>query len=416
LFVGGVVTAIAILGFKRLAQFASVASPWLLAMFLAGGIATLPYLASQVEGVDSISSFADFWKIAGAEIWRGETATGETGIGFWHVAFFAWICNLAMHIGLSDMAILRYAKRVSYGFYSAFGMYLGHYLAWIGAGIMGAAAAHALNQPLVELDAGAVAFYSLGICGAIAVVIAGWTTSNPTMYRAGLALQAVTPGWPRWAVTLAAGAVTTVIACSPFVFTQLLNFVGIYGLLLMPIGTIVFVEHWIFPKIGLARHWASRKGMLFNWPALVSWAVAIGVCSALWLGEVLHLFFQLIPAWIITAVLYTALSVVAGAGKVAIEQGSESDASLEAQETENDSSPVDQQDDHPQNPVLYWGLLGISVMALALCVILPVWVFTQGQQEFQANFEWVKSALIWLTVIYFVSGTVWAYTSGKNKA
>ena len=32
--------------------------------------------------------------------------------------------------------------------------------------------------------------------------------------------------------TLAAGAVTTVIACFPFVFTRLLDFVGLYGLLL----------------------------------------------------------------------------------------------------------------------------------------------------------------------------------------
>ena len=47
--------------------------------------------------------------------------------------------------------------------------------------------------------------------GAVAVVIAGWTTSNPTLYRAGLALQAVTPNWPRWAVTLVAGASQDVI-------------------------------------------------------------------------------------------------------------------------------------------------------------------------------------------------------------
>ena len=51
--------------------------------------------------------------------------------------------------------------------------------------------------------------------GALAVVIAGWTTANPTLYRAGLALQVVTPNWPRWVVTLIAGAVTTLMACSP---------------------------------------------------------------------------------------------------------------------------------------------------------------------------------------------------------
>ena len=53
---------------------------------------------------------------------------------FWHIVTFAWIANLGMHIGLTDMAMLRYAKNSWYGFYSAFGMYLGHYVAWIGAG------------------------------------------------------------------------------------------------------------------------------------------------------------------------------------------------------------------------------------------------------------------------------------------
>jgi hypothetical protein len=59
-------------------------------------------------------------------------------LGFWHITFFAWFCNLAMHLGLSDMAVFRYARHWSYGFYSAFGMYLGHYFAWVCAGVMGA--------------------------------------------------------------------------------------------------------------------------------------------------------------------------------------------------------------------------------------------------------------------------------------
>ena len=107
------------------------------------------------------------------------------------------------------MALLRYARKASYGLYSAFGMFLGHYLAWICAGIMGASTALVLGKAIGELDAGGVASQALGVSGIITVVIAGWTTSNPTLYRAGLAFQAVTPGWPRWLVTLAGGAVTT---------------------------------------------------------------------------------------------------------------------------------------------------------------------------------------------------------------
>ena len=118
---------------------------------------------------------------------------------------FAWICNLAMHVGLSDMAIFRFARKSSYGLFSAFGMFVGHYMAWICAGIMGAAAAFVAQKPLAQLDSGDVASQALGVSGALAVVIAGWTTANPTLYRAGLALQVVTPNWPRWVVTLIAG-------------------------------------------------------------------------------------------------------------------------------------------------------------------------------------------------------------------
>ena len=157
-------------------------------------------------------------------------------------------------------------------------MFFGHYLAWIFAGVMGAATAPDAGR--IPNRRGQVAWQALGVTGILTVIIAGWTTSNPTIYRAGLAFQGVTPGWPRWLVTLLTGAATTIIACFPFVFTKLLNCVGLYGLLLVPVGAIVFVEHWIFPRIGFTRYWVSRKRLFVSWPALISWGVAI---AALWL-------------------------------------------------------------------------------------------------------------------------------------
>jgi purine-cytosine permease-like protein len=87
-------------------------------------------------------------------------------------------------------------------------MFLGHYVAWISSGILCAAAN-------VTVAPGPIAYMGAGVAGAVCVVIAGWTTANPTLYRAGLALQAVTPNWKRWKVTLAAGLVTTTAACFP---------------------------------------------------------------------------------------------------------------------------------------------------------------------------------------------------------
>ncbi len=201
LVVGAVVVTLAILGFRRLAQFAVVCSPWMVLMFVAGAIVMLPALAAVLPD-GRIDGLADLWTIANQTIWKGASEHASGGLGFWHVVAFAWICNLAMHVGLSDMAIFRFARKSSYGLFSAFGMFVGHYVAWICAGIMGAAAAFVAQKPLAQLDSGDVASQALGVSGALAVVIAGWTTANPTLYRAGLALQVVTPNWPRWVVTL----------------------------------------------------------------------------------------------------------------------------------------------------------------------------------------------------------------------
>ena len=304
LVVGAVVVTLAILGFKRLAQFAVVCSPWMVLMFVAGAIVMLPALAAVLPD-GRIDGLADLWTIANQTIWKGASEHASGGLGFWHVVAFAWICNLAMHVGLSDMAIFRFARRPSYGLFSAFGMYVGHYLAWICAGVMGAAAAFVAQKPLAQLDSGDVASQALGVSGALAVVIAGWTTANPTLYRAGLALQVVTPNWPRWVVTLIAGAITTLMACSPFVFTKLLDFVGTYGLLLMPVGAIVFVEHWVFPRIGFTQFWASRKGLTVSWPALVAWLGSVALAVVAWQSGWIHLFFLALPVWILTAVVYT---------------------------------------------------------------------------------------------------------------
>ena len=46
--------------------------------------------------------------------------------------FFAWFCNMAMHIGMSDLSVFRFARKSWYGVAAGAGMYLGHFLAWIG--------------------------------------------------------------------------------------------------------------------------------------------------------------------------------------------------------------------------------------------------------------------------------------------
>jgi purine-cytosine permease-like protein len=287
--IGMAMTVFAILGFEKLGQFAEVCSPWMFTVFIAGAIAMLPRLGVAPD-------LSNLWDVAQNRIWTGIATPGQEKFSFWHVMFFAWVCNGAMHLGLSDMALFRYAPRPSYGLFSAFGMYLGHTLAWICSGVMVAAVARDMNP-------GLMAYEAAGLAGAFAVLVAGWTTANPTLYRSGLALQCVTRNWPRWKVTLIAGALTTVLSCFPIVFLKLLDYVAIYGLVLIPIGAIVFTEHWLLPRLGVAPYQAETKGQAVNATAAAVWALTLAVVFAL----PIHLFFKPPLAFVIAAAAYTLL-------------------------------------------------------------------------------------------------------------
>ena len=137
--IGALFTTLAILGFEKLSRFAQVCSPWIFLVFIAGAIAMLSRLGVERDLGEPLGG-GDH-----PDLERTCRRPGQEKLGFWHILFFAWFCNLAMHIGLSDMAIFRYAKKWTYGLYSAFGMYPGHMLAWICSGIMVAAVGREMN-------------------------------------------------------------------------------------------------------------------------------------------------------------------------------------------------------------------------------------------------------------------------------
>ncbi|MBN2287945.1 MAG: hypothetical protein JXQ83_01335 [Candidatus Glassbacteria bacterium] len=289
--VGLTVTGLAILGFEKFAHFSKICAPWMFLIFVAAGLAVLPRLGC--------TSFCDFWRVANEKIWTGVPVAGQSKFTFWHVMFFAWFCNMAMHIGMADLSIFRYARKWYYGFASAFGMFLGHFVAWICSGILCAAAMGAVAP-------GPIAYMGAGAAGAVCVVIAGWTTANPTLYRAGLALQVATPDWKRWKVTLAAGLVTTAAACFPAMVMKLLDFVALYGLILMPMGAVVFADFWLLPRLGLKSGFAGDTGSAFSLPAAITWAATLAAAVLL----PLEIFFKGLPGWFIAVALYILLSLI----------------------------------------------------------------------------------------------------------
>ncbi|MCB0657057.1 MAG: hypothetical protein KDC57_13020 [Saprospiraceae bacterium] len=299
LIVGAVTTVVAMLGYDQVSRFANLAAPWLPLVFIAAAIAVLPEL-----GVHSVG---EFWSVAKTKIWTGVPLAGQSQFTMWHVLFFSWFCNMAMHIGMADLSVLRYAKSWTAGFASAGGMYVGHYFAWLASGILYAVFLQISNNSL-EFAPGPIAYYAAGLAGAVCVIIAGWTTANPTIYRAGLAVQAVLPKSRTWKVTLIVGAVTTLAACFPALVMRLLDFVALYGLLLMPMGAIIFIDYWVFPKIGLQSNLAAFRNIRWNWAAGLTWFLTLGTCLAInqFLG--IEIFFLGLPGWFVAVLLYIVLN------------------------------------------------------------------------------------------------------------
>ncbi|NQZ90518.1 MAG: nucleoside transporter [Colwellia sp.] len=409
LAVGAVVVLMAMKGFKKLAAFAEICAPWMILMFIVGALVLMPTLVDASSSVASISSFSDFLTVADQYIWV------DTGgdIGFWHVAAFAWICNLAMHGGMGDLTIFRFAKSAKYGYYSALGMFIGHYVAWICAGIMGAAAALLLKASITELDAGVVAFQALGSAGILAVIIAGWTTSNPTIYRAGLAFQSLNYKWDRTKVTMVVGIITTIIACFPFVFTQLLGFLGIMGLMMAPVGAIIVAEHWLFPKLGFTRYWSKYKGNNTNIAAMITWLLSLVISYYLVVADVMHMFFILLPIWIFATVAYCSLASVLGAKEVYAQAEKDESLELARKEAEKQYLQDAKLSETKQQKVVLPFLANlaqkISILSLVACFVMAIIAYVNH------DIETIRTWLIVPTLIYFVTAT-YAYIVKQELA
>lgn len=310
-----IAVAVAYYGFNVLSEFASICAPWLMVMFTAGGMVLLPSLNEALTGYTTLSSFSDFVNLAGTTVFTGINTAGEPGIGLWEVIGFAWAANTFAHFGLVDMALLRYAKKSVYGLCTAAGMMFGHYIAWISAALMGAATAAIMKISIAVISPGDVAYYALGATGFVIVIIAGWTTANTNLYRAGLAAQAVFPSTARQKVTLIVGAVVVVASCFPYVYRNILPLLTYAGLILVPIGGIVFAEQHLFPRMGMKTNWYRLSGVKDNVPALATWAISLVFGFGLNFLNIISFFYLFLPTWVVSIVVYTLFSKRAGADK-----------------------------------------------------------------------------------------------------
>jgi purine-cytosine permease-like protein len=304
---GAMISVVAAYGYRIVSRVANIAAPWMVLVFIAFGLIGLRQFI-DATGTE-VNNLSDVWTLAKTHIWQGgDPQPGRVKFTFWHVTFFAWFCNMAMHIGMSDLSVLRFAKKSWYGVASGTGMFLGHFLAWLAASILYAFQIHqdAGNTSVLP---GPLAYQAAGLAGLICVIIAGWTTANPTIYRAGLAFQAIIPKSSRFRVTLITGGIATIAAMFPALAMRLLDFVALYGLVLMPMGAVVFVDFWLIPKLGLRSSYAEHSGRHINWAAAAAYIVTLAICLIIvfvvgnWV-----LYFVALPGWFIASIIYIALS------------------------------------------------------------------------------------------------------------
>ncbi len=397
---------VAYYGFNVLSEFATICTPWLMVMFTAGGMVLIPSLNEALTGYTTLESFSDFVSLAGTTVFTGINAEGEPGIGLVEVIGFAWAANTFSHFGLIDMALLRYAKKSIYGLCTATGMMFGHYIAWISAALMGAATASIMKLSIAVISPGDVAYYALGATGFVIVIIAGWTTANPNLYRASLAGQAVFPNISRQKVTLVVGAVVVVGSCFPFIYRSILPLLTYAGLTLVPIGGIVFAEQHIFPRLGYKSNWHRLTGLKDNKPALITWAICLVFGFGLDFLDVIPFVYLFLPTFVVAIVSYTLLAKAAGADKDYPEAERREQAFDRKVKEYHAELAAKEGHAHVEDTSLLtrgiravWIVIGLVVPAVLAWRVL---FNSPNLYDYYVNRELFYDVTIWCTVIYFV--------------
>ena len=306
IIIGGLTTWIAARGYGMVSKAANWMSPIIVLAFLACGV-----VASNQLGIESFSDFIAVWGEG------SEPFPGQIKYTFWHVFLWSWFCNAAMHIGMSDLSVFRYAKSVESGWTTAAGMYIGHYVAWIAACLLYAvyikspeAAAFLAEGTAPPVAPGPLAYNAIGWFGIIAVILAGWTTANPTIYRSGLAFQAILPKWSISKATLLAGSVATIAGIFPAFAMKLLDFVAVYGFILAPVGAVVVFEYYFADRFGVVKNYAEKSNIAFNRSVFFAWLTSFVIFFGWSKTQGVFLSFLTLPAWLCCGILFIIFSKI----------------------------------------------------------------------------------------------------------
>jgi hypothetical protein len=98
---------------------------------------------------------------------------------------------------------------------------------------------------------------------------------------------------------------------------KLLGFVALYGLVLMPMGAVIFIDFWLMRRLGLRPHFAEAQGLKFNPAAGIAWLATLGICLGLVFSDIeiygvrpFQIYFVSLPGWFLAAALYIVSSAI----------------------------------------------------------------------------------------------------------
>jgi hypothetical protein len=282
---------------------------------------------------------------------------------------------------------------------------------------MGAGTAVIVQKSIIELDPGDVAFQALGLSGLVIVIVAGWTTANANLYRAGLAAQAIFTQHSRAKTTLVVGLIAVCIACFPFVFNKMLPLLTYAGLLVVPVGAIVFTEHFIFPKLGFTRYWAMFRNLSHSTPAVASWGLGLAFGFGLNVLDVMSFYYLFIPTWFFTSVVYIVLAKQYGAAEKYPEEQAKMEAYDQQVEQYHDAQAKLESVSIEDKSLLTKVISAISLLSLGttLALAFNTMFLSANVPAYESNRDLFFDVGFICTIIYFASA-YWVMQQNRKVA
>ena len=102
---------------------------------------------------------------------------------------------------------------------------------------------------------------------------------------------------------------TVIVFGIPAIITHLDLLITTNALLLLPLGAFIFIDLWLFPKLGLQPNFAAKTGVMISWAAAAAWIIPM-ILSLIAFRRGANPIFLVLPEWIVSVLLYIVFSFI----------------------------------------------------------------------------------------------------------